>query len=159
MPQQLELASPEATARLGGDLAAALLTVKPEILTVYLRGQLGAGKTELARGLLRGLGHSGRVPSPTYTLIEPYECAGYRVYHMDLYRLQDPGELEYLGLSEMLEPGSVLLIEWPEHGAVGQINEDLELELKVNSPGRTCLFRAVSPAGTALLEGLSGLNS
>ncbi len=73
---------------------------------VFLHGELGAGKTTLTRGLLRGLGHRGRVPSPTYTLVEPYEAGGRRVFHLDLYRLDPGAPLDDLGLEEMAEPGS-----------------------------------------------------
>ena len=72
----------------------------------------------MARGFLRGLGHRGAV-KPTYTLIEPYEIDGRKVYHLDLYRVADPAELDYLGLREMLAEEAVLLIEWPERGADG----------------------------------------
>ena len=88
----------------------------PASLIVYLKGDLGAGKTTLVRGFLRGLGYKGTVKSPTYTLIEPYRIAGKSICHLDLYRLADAEELEYLGVRDLLQEETVLLIEWPERG-------------------------------------------
>lgn len=83
---------------------------------IYLQGDLGTGKTTLVRGVLRGLGYTGPVRSPTYTLLEPYELEDMRLYHLDLYRLCGPEELEYLGLRDLLDDRSLLLVEWPERG-------------------------------------------
>gem|GEM_PF-180136 len=83
---------------------------------VYLQGDLGTGKTTLVRGILRGLGYAGPVRSPTYTLLEPYKLGTMCLYHLDLYRLGDPEELEYLGLRDLLDGRNLLLVEWPERG-------------------------------------------
>lgn len=83
---------------------------------VTLSGDLGAGKTTLVRGLLRALGHEGRVKSPSYGLIESYRVGGRDIHHLDLYRLGHGEEIEYLGLEDLLTPGSLVLIEWPERG-------------------------------------------
>ena len=83
---------------------------------IYLRGELGAGKTTLVRGFLRQLGFDGAVKSPTYTLIEAYELDTLTLYHLDLYRVNDPDELEYVGVRELLIPTSLMLIEWPDYG-------------------------------------------
>jgi len=83
---------------------------------VELSGELGAGKTTLVRGVLRGMGFRGRVKSPSYGLVESYAVAGLEVHHLDLYRLGDPDELDFIGIEELSGPDSVLLIEWPERG-------------------------------------------
>jgi len=89
---------------------------------VTLSGDLGAGKTTLARGMLRGLGFDGRVKSPSYGLVESYEVGGLEVHHLDLYRLGEPEELDFLGLEDLLGEHSVLLVEWPER-AGGRLPE------------------------------------
>jgi len=149
---ELALASPEATEAAGAALAAALDAAGDAPLCVFLKGELGAGKTTFVRGFLRGLGHEGRVPSPTYTLVEPYAANGRSVWHLDLYRLADGAELEYLGISEMEAPGSVLLIEWPERGADYLPDNDLHIHLEVNSRGRHCALQATSDLGTRVLD-------
>lgn len=83
---------------------------------VYLSGDLGAGKTTLARGILRALGFSGRVKSPSYGLIESYTVGDQEIHHLDLYRLGHGEEIDYLGLEDLLTEDSLLLIEWPERG-------------------------------------------
>lgn len=107
---------------------------------VHLRGDLGAGKTTLVRGMLRGLGHTGTVRSPTYTLVEPYALSARAVLHLDLYRLADPDELEYLGLREQSGPGTLWLVEWPERGAGWLPAPDLILVLRSEGEGRRLLF-------------------
>ena len=97
---------------LGATLARA---VSPGAV-IYLYGPLGAGKTTFVRGFLRGLGFEDKVKSPTYTLVEPYEIAAFPVYHFDLYRLNQPEELQQIGLEEYFTALSVCLIEWPEKG-------------------------------------------
>ncbi|MGI9290800.1 MAG: tRNA (adenosine(37)-N6)-threonylcarbamoyltransferase complex ATPase subunit type 1 TsaE [Gammaproteobacteria bacterium] len=152
MPESLILNSPEQTEAAAARFAAALNKVRPEQLVVHLEGTLGAGKTTFTRGVLRALGHSGRVPSPTYTLIEPYECAGYRISHLDLYRLQDGAELEFLGLDELTGPGSVLLIEWPSRAAGYLQSNDIEIKLTVIPEGRALELSAASALGEAVAE-------
>jgi len=83
---------------------------------IFLQGQLGAGKTTLVRGILRGMGHIGTVKSPTYTLLEPYDDVSPAVSHLDLYRLQDPAELETLAIRDHMNGIRVCMVEWPQHG-------------------------------------------
>ncbi|MBL8647770.1 MAG: tRNA (adenosine(37)-N6)-threonylcarbamoyltransferase complex ATPase subunit type 1 TsaE [Sphingosinicella sp.] len=116
---------------------------------VLLSGDLGAGKTALARGILAGLGHAGEVPSPTFTLVQSYEVPGVRlpVWHVDLYRLEDPDEVEELGLDEILADGA-LVIEWPER-AGGRWPEALHLTLIDSGEGSRRLTARVPPAWEA----------
>jgi tRNA threonylcarbamoyladenosine biosynthesis protein TsaE len=160
MSQQLTLPAPEATEALGRNLAAALLTLPGHGACIYLHGELGAGKTALARGFLRGCGHAGRVPSPTYTLIESYACAGRAIHHLDLYRLRSADEAEYLGLDELAAPGATLLIEWPEHGGRTLVAPDLEIFLRVlDDGGRACELHPRSPVGAALMAALNRITA
>jgi len=85
-------------------------------LVIWLEGDLGAGKTAFARALIHALGYKGRVKSPTYGLLEHYQLASLQVLHLDLYRIGDPGELEFLGVTDLLDDQTILLIEWPERG-------------------------------------------
>ena len=140
-----------ATERLGARLAAVL---EPGSV-IYLHGELGAGKTTLARGLLHGLGHRGTVKSPTYTLVEPYQIGKWRLFHWDLYRLADPEEMEFLGVRDQLDGEAVLLVEWPERGQGELPAADLEVRLDYAGAGRSCRLEAHSEAGTELLARLS----
>lgn len=103
---------------------------------VFLYGRLGAGKTTLVRGILRALGHTGSVKSPTYTLLEPYEVGGRTIYHFDLYRIGDGGELDFIGIDELMDADAIKLVEWPERG-VGRLPEpDLVIRLSLEGEGR-----------------------
>ena len=103
---------------------------------VFLEGDLGAGKTTFARGVLRGLGYTGHVKSPTYTLVEPYELPDRKVYHLDLYRIVDPQELDYIGLSELLNERAIKLIEWPERAGSRLLRPDALVRIAVRGTGR-----------------------
>lgn len=118
---------------------------------IYLEGELGAGKTTLTRGILRAYGHHGAVKSPTYTLIEPYELDSQRVYHLDLYRLSDPEELEFIGGRDVLADDALCIIEWPSRGEGWLPTPDLRLVLKVAAQGRLVSLTACSDLGTRIL--------
>lgn len=122
---------------------------------VYLDGTLGAGKTTLARGLIRGAGHPGVVKSPTYTLVEPYPFPDHPVYHFDLYRLQDPEELELMGVRDYFTPEALVLVEWPERGGGLLPAPDLHLTITVVPEGRDLTLTALTNRGQAALARLS----
>ncbi len=148
----LELADESATARFGEALAAAL---PAGFFYMAFQGGLGAGKTHTVRSLLRALGETGAVRSPTYTLLEDYQTASRRLVHMDLYRLADAQELEFLGLRDLLGEDLVLCVEWPARGA-GQLPEpDLSLQLTfAGESARRLRLQAGSPEGQACLQTL-----
>lgn len=152
MPQRFEqyLLDEQATLELGQRLAGFLTAP----VVIYLCGDLGAGKTTLSRGLLRGLGHAGSVKSPTYTIVEPYELTPSPVYHFDLYRLGDPNELEYLGLRDYLAQGAVLIFEWPERGGMHMPPADLTVHLTPTDTGREAVIEGLSTFGCACVQRL-----
>ena len=145
---ELVLADADATEALGSRLARAL----PARAVVYLHGDLGAGKSTLARALLRALGVAGAIRSPTYTLVEPYAlAAGGLALHLDLYRIGNAGELEFLGLDPA--EARLWLVEWPERGEGALPPADLEVFLEVEGEGRRCRLRPESSAGEHWLAG------
>ncbi|WP_434986048.1 tRNA (adenosine(37)-N6)-threonylcarbamoyltransferase complex ATPase subunit type 1 TsaE [Vreelandella zhaodongensis] len=122
---------------------------------VYLEGELGAGKTTLTRGVLRAYGHQGAVKSPTYTLVEPYELGAQRVYHLDLYRLAEPEELEFIGGRDVLADNALCLIEWPSRGEGWLPAPDLRVLLEVVEPGRLVTLTAGSLTGERVISELT----
>ena len=144
----LELGDAAATEALGAALARALAGLRDQRCLVLLEGELGAGKTTLVRGLLRQAGHTGPVPSPTYTLVEPYEIEGTILYHLDLYRIADPEELEYLGWRDMTD--AVALVEWPERAPELAAQADLVIRLAHADAGRRARIGSLTATGEAL---------
>jgi tRNA threonylcarbamoyladenosine biosynthesis protein TsaE len=148
----LALADEQATLAEGARFAN---TLNAE-LTVYLHGDLGAGKTTLVRGLLHELGHHGKVKSPTYTLVEPYEVEinqnKVQVYHFDLYRFIDEEEWEAAGFRDYFNPHAICLIEWPEKAGNIIPQADIDVYIEVKSEGRTIRYIANSKIGKKCLE-------
>jgi tRNA threonylcarbamoyladenosine biosynthesis protein TsaE len=122
----------EETEQLGAELYYAL----PPIGLIFLNGELGAGKTTLVRGYLRAAGYKGTVKSPTYNLVEEYTIAGLKIYHFDLYRLNDPEELEWIGISDYFNQDSVCFVEWPDKGKGFLPKPDTVISLTVQGAGR-----------------------
>lgn len=120
--------------------------------TIYLEGDLGAGKTTLVRGVLRALGYGGRVKSPTYTLAETYSLPAFELYHFDLYRMHDPREWLDAGFRETVGDTAVSLIEWPEKAAGWLPSPDLVLRLNIVDDAREVECVAASPRGAHYLE-------
>ena len=137
----MRLGSPEATEALGRALADRLRTGD----VVALFGDLGAGKTTFTRGLLSGLGFEGEVASPTFPIVQVYDDVRVPLWHVDLYRIEDPAELEELALDEARED-YVLVIEWPERLGVGLWADALQLHLVVAEAGARALTAHVPPA-------------
>ena len=169
------------------DLGACLAKWVSPGANIYLDGDLGAGKTTLVRGFLRALGYQGAVKSPTFTIVEPYsldndmfydyngleytvnpnaknklltasKMQSIKVYHFDLYRLEDPEELEYMGIRDYLDGQSIALIEWPEKGCGVLPEADLMIKINYQTQGRTIELLAQSDSGTALAAHLKELN-
>lgn len=130
---------------------------------IFLSGDLGAGKTTLSRGVLREYGHEGAVKSPTYTLVEPYEMKDCALYHFDLYRLEDPEEVEFLGVFDYFDKANLCLVEWAERGAGFLPPPDLKLTLTNEGAGRRIAWTACSAHGEhiaqRLLESMTSMNS
>ena len=135
------LETPEATERLGAALAR---SIRPgDVIALF--GDLGAGKTTLSRGLLRGLGFEGDVASPTFPIVQPYEELQVPLWHVDLYRIEDPAEIEELALEEA-RAHAALVIEWPERLGLALWRDSLELHLAVADGGARSLTARVPPA-------------
>ncbi len=147
----IDLKDEAATERLGQALAN---THALKGLVITLAGELGAGKTTLARGLLRALGHQGTVKSPTYTLLESYDLPEHTVWHLDLYRIHDPQELEYLGIRDAVGTDITWLIEWPQRGEDVLPAADLHCTIRYHQGGRRAVWEAHSEQGERALAQL-----
>ena len=148
---KIVLDDPEATESLGQLLAQA----KPGIGVIYLYGEIGAGKSTLARALLRELGVTGPIKSPTYTLIERYPIANGEAAHLDLYRIAAVGELDFLGLDEVAENTVLWLVEWPERGQGTLPEADLLIALEPHGDGRLANLHSETQTGAAWLARVS----
>ncbi len=133
------LSCQQETEKLGETLAR---TMKEGL--VFLIGPLGAGKTTLVRGWLRGLGHTDHVKSPTYTIIEPYEIKGKQILHIDLYRIEKQRELDYIDLMEQLEETHLQFIEWPEHGRGRLPSPNFVIDLSYHESGRQATVEKIN---------------
>lgn len=137
------LPNEEATAQLAQNLAR---IIAPP-LTIWLEGNLGAGKTTFVRHLLRALGHTGNVKSPTYSLVESYHLPSFTCHHFDLYRFADPEEWHDSGLSELFNTNSICLIEWPQNGGTLTPKPDLTLRLTpTDTQARLCEIHTHTPS-------------
>lgn len=135
-------------------LGAALAPGVAPGLVLHLRGDLGAGKTTVVRGVLRALGHEGKVKSPTYTLVEPYALSRLHLYHFDFFRLRDGAAWKDSEFRDYFSPHAACLVEWPERVGAALGAPDLELRLEFAPPGRRALLSAHTPAGEAWLSSL-----
>ena len=137
------------------ELGAALAPCLQPGLTIYLRGELGAGKTTLVRGMLRALGHAGPVRSPTYALVEVYDLSRLHLHHFDFYRFHDPQEWSDAGFRESFNGRTVTLIEWPVKAGDLLPPPDVAIDLESNGDGRSASLRALSDPGLRCLTRLA----
>ena len=119
---------------------------------IFLDGQLGAGKTTFTRGFLRGLGYQQKVKSPTYTLVEPYEVSGKKIFHFDLYRLENAAELEEIGIRDYFTQDAICVIEWPEKGWPLLPSPDLVCHFVMSGAGREVEIEAISDRGEEMIK-------
>jgi tRNA threonylcarbamoyladenosine biosynthesis protein TsaE len=137
--------------QLGADLAA--LVTAP--FFIYLQGDLGAGKTTFTRGFIHAKGHQGAVKSPTYTLVEPYEFDDARVFHMDLYRLADASELDFIGIRDIEAEDSIAIVEWPDRGRGNLPQADLIISIDIEGDRRRLGMTSVSNKAEQVLMELA----
>lgn len=142
------------TARAMQTLGKKLAAVCPQSAVIFFHGNLGAGKTTLIRGFLRGLQYTGHVRSPTFTLLEPYTADGKQIYHFDLYRLYEAAELEFIGIRDYFNDNAICLLEWPEKGQDYLPNPDLIITIEFMSNGRSVEFLSRSQKGDTILSQL-----
>ncbi len=146
----LDLADEAATVEMGNRIASVIR----DGAVLFLHGDLGAGKTTLSRGIVQALGHSGKVKSPTYTLVEPYELEDVSIYHFDLYRLGSPEELEFMGIRDYFAEQTICIVEWPERGSGFIPEPDLAITMRYKDEARQIELNAKSERGNKLVEQL-----
>ena len=144
-----------ATAALGGALADVFARSGASDMVVYLEGDLGSGKTTLVRGLLKAAGYSGKVRSPTYTLVELYAISRLNFYHFDFYRFEQPEEYLDAGLDEYFQGSGICLVEWPDKAGAYLPTADLCVRLAFAQDGRELAMRAQSDKGRLCLTNLN----
>ncbi|MBL4582733.1 MAG: tRNA (adenosine(37)-N6)-threonylcarbamoyltransferase complex ATPase subunit type 1 TsaE [Gammaproteobacteria bacterium] len=168
LEQKIDLKDEAATLEFGARLAAATFRVQSQNIDdaalavgiphlggmIYLQGDLGAGKTTLTRGFMRGFGYTGAVKSPTYTLVELYEFELCNIYHFDLYRLADPEEMAYLGTDEYFVESNLCLVEWAEKGAKWLPPADLLINIVDEGTGRRLTCQSLTEKGTIIAKRL-----
>ena len=154
-PLVLSLPDDNATRALGARMAKGLAPG----LRLYLRGDLGAGKTTLVQGLLAALGYQGRVKSPTYTLVELYAISRLNLYHFDFYRFRDSNEWRDAGFSDLFDGDGICLVEWPEKAGDELPEADLDIMLDIDGRGRRATVVARSMAGAKCFDSLTRCNS
>ncbi len=147
----LSLADEAATLNCGAQFSRVLR----DGLVIYLRGDLGAGKTTWVRAVLQALGHAGRVKSPSYTLLERYEAGGLHLRHFDLYRFRDAEEWETSGFRDEFDGRNICLVEWPQQAANLLPAADLQLNFEIQNEGRELRLNALSPLGEQCLNDFS----
>src|SRR4249919_4033081 len=150
MSLDIKLPDEAATLRLGETLAEGLAPGR----VLHLSGELGAGKTTVARGLLHALGYAGRIKSPTYTVVEPYALSSLNLYHFDFYRFGDKTEWVNSGFRDYFNPGAACIVEWPERAAELLEPPDLHVRLSMDGEGRRALIEACTSAGASWLSSL-----
>jgi tRNA threonylcarbamoyladenosine biosynthesis protein TsaE len=156
MKQQRYYCEDEAgTQKLAISLANAMVKSEMAGVVIYLEGDLGAGKTTFSRDFLQSLGHVGSVKSPTYTLVEPYTIAGLEVFHFDLYRLNDPEELEFMGIRDYFNDNTLCLVEWPQNGGLMLPEADLNIKIDYEKTGRAFCLNALTPRAEKWLTEIS----
>ncbi len=145
---QLDIIDAPAMEALGQKLAS----LSPPGCKLFLQGELGSGKTTLVRGFLRGHGYEGIVKSPTYTLIEPYQLNDLEIYHFDLYRINDPEELESIGIRDYFSGSGICLLEWPEKGAALLGSPDVFIQIQYQDDQRKVSLEAKTSAGKDIIS-------
>ena len=148
---KIELENEAETKEIGAKVASCLKGGE----IIYLKGELGTGKTTLVRGALNGFGHTGNVKSPTFTIVEPYSIDDHVIYHFDLYRLDDPEELESLGIRDYCDGQSICFFEWPEKGGDFLPDADILISLSYQNEGRALEISTSSEIGDSIIGNLS----